>query len=616
MLHRRDLLAGASALAGLAAAGPTAAQRPFALPVGGSEDVAAAHAAGPCSSRSRWTTARRRPPLSALDKGARAPLKHQLDPRTEAEKQHRLARQQDRLQRLGLIDRSKLTAQSQVDYEVVEYTTRQSVEGGTRFAYGSNGGRYVPYVISQLSGAYQDIPDFLDSAHQVHTADDADAYLDRLRAFAVVMDQDAARSRAAATTGVAAPDFALDTALGQMAALRGRPVHEVVLVESLRRKAGAAGLDGDAYGAKAEAIVTGEVHPALDRLVAHTRDLRAHATHEAGVWRLPQGDAYYAAALNAATTTTLSPSEVHRLGLDQVAEITAQLDGILKGQGYTRGTVAERLVKLGDDPAQLYPDTDPGREALLASLNGYVAKMTPLLPRAFDTLPKAPLVIRRVPPFIQDGAANGYYNGASLDGSRPATYYINLKTTHDWPKFGLPTLTWHEGIPGHHLQISTAQESTEIPQIRRRGGFAAYTEGWALYAEQLAGELGVYDDDPLGRAGFLQSFLFRAARLVVDTGMHHERWSREKATDYLVQSTGFPVPRSQREIDRYVVWPGQACSYKIGHTTWIRLREKAKARLGSRFDIKDFHGVLRQGAMPLTVLERVVDARTEARLRA
>ena len=255
-------------------------------------------------------------------------------------------------------------------------------------------------------------------------------------------------------------------------------------------------------------------------------------------------------------------------------------------------------------------------DQLLAALNGYVAKMTPLLPRAFDTLPKAPLTIRRVPPFIQDGAPNGYYNGASLDGSRPAIYYINLKTTHDWPKFGLPTLTWHEGIPGHHLQISTAQESTEIPQIRRRGGFAAYTEGWALYAEQLAGELGVYDDDPLGRAGFLQSFLFRAARLVVDTGMHHERWSREKATDYLVQATGYPVPRSQREIDRYVVWPGQACSYKIGHTTWVRLREKAKARLGARFDLKDFHGVLRQGAMPLTVLERVVDARTEARLRA
>ena len=188
-----------------------------------------------------------------------------------------------------------------------------------------------------------------------------------------------------------------------------------------------------------------------------------------------------------------------------------------------------------------------------------------------------------MPAFIQDGAPNGYYNGASLDGSRPAIYYINLKTTHDWPKFGLPTLTWHEGVPGHHLQISTAQESTEIPQIRRRGGFAAYSEGWALYAEQLAGELGVYDDDPLGRAGFLQSFLFRAARLVVDTGMHHERWSREKATDYLVQVTGFPVPRSQREIDRYVVWPGQACSYKIGHTTWVRLREKAKARLGARF---------------------------------
>ena len=365
-----------------------------------------------------------------------------------------------------------------------------------------------------------------------------------------------------------------------------------------------------------ETIVASEVHPSFDRLIAATKAARAKAVHDAGCWRLPQGDAFYVGGLNAATTTTLTPDEVHRLGLQQVAEITAELDKILKAQGFTQGTVAQRLVKLGDDPAQLYSNDDAGRDQLLTALNGYVAKMTPLLPRAFDTLPKAPLTIRRVPPFIQDGAANGYYNGASLDGSRPAIYYINLKTTHDWPKFGLPTLTWHEGIPGHHLQISTAQESTEIPQIRRRGGFAAYTEGWALYAEQLAGELGVYDGDPLGRAGFLQSFLFRAARLVVDTGMHAKRWSREKATQYLVDVTGYPVERSQREIDRYVVWPGQACSYKIGHTMWARLRKRAQDKLGAKFDLKEFHGVLRQGAMPLTVLERLVDTRIAERLKA
>jgi uncharacterized protein (DUF885 family) len=214
-----------------------------------------------------------------------------------------------------------------------------------------------------------------------------------------------------------------------------------------------------------------------------------------------------------------------------------------------------------------------------------------------------------VPPFIQDGAANGYYQRASLDGSRPASYFINLKDTHDWPKFGLPSLTYHEAVPGHHLQISIQQESTSIPMIRRAGSFfSAFSEGWALYAEQLASEMGMYEGDPIGQAGFLQSFLFRAARLATDTGIHFKRWSREQATDYMVSTTGFPRARTQREIERYCVWPGQACSYKVGHTTWARLREQAKAKLGGRFDIKAFHNVaLVNGAVPLTVLETVIN---------
>ena len=549
-----------------------------------------------------------------LDKGARAPLKSRLDDRSLAEKARRLARTKARLARLHAIDRSKLNTASQVDYDVVEYTSQQSVAGGERFPYGSTGGRYSPYVISQLNGAYQDVPDFLDTSHQIRTAADADAYLSRLHAFPRVLDQDLERFAVDRRAGVAAPDFCLDTTVQQLHALRAKPVHDIVLVESLRRRASSAGLDGDAYGARAEATVTEEVFPALDRQIAAVRAARAHATHEAGCWRLPDGDAFYAAALQAATTTTLTPDEVHRLGLAQVAEITGRLDTILKSQGYNKGTVAERLTVLGDDPRQLFPDTDEGRGALLESLNGYVKEMYALLPQAFDHTPKAELTIKRVPSFIQDGAPNGYYNGASLDGSRPAIYYINLKTTHDWPKFGLPTLTWHEGVPGHHLQISTAQESTGIPQIRRRGGFAAYTEGWALYAEQLAGELGVYKGQPLGEAGFLQSFLFRAARLVVDTGMHAKHWSREKATNYLVSATGFPRARTQREIDRYVVWPGQACSYKVGHTTWARLRAKQQAALGAKFDLKAFHAILHSGAVPLTILERLVDAQTAARL--
>ncbi|HEX8841771.1 MAG TPA: DUF885 domain-containing protein, partial [Sphingomicrobium sp.] len=234
------------------------------------------------------------------------------------------------------------------------------------------------------------------------------------------------------------------------------------------------------------------------------------------------------------------------------------------------------------------------------------------LPNAFATLPNQPLEIRRVPPEIQDGASNGYYRRAALDGSRPAIYFINLKDMGDWPKYTLPTLSYHEGVPGHHLQISIAQQSKDIPTIRKLGFFSAYSEGWALYAEQLASELGVYDKDPLGKAGFLQSFLFRAARLVVDTGLHTKRWSRDQATDYMVATTGFARPRSQREVERYCTMIGQACSYKVGHTAWTRARAEAQKTLGAKFDIKQFHEILREGAMPLSILERRIRERTAA----
>ncbi len=308
----------------------------------------------------------------------------------------------------------------------------------------------------------------------------------------------------------------------------------------------------------------------------------------------------------------MTPGEVHKLGLEQVAEYTAKLDALLKTAGFTKGTVGERLAALNADPAQLYADTDAGRAELLASLNANVKEMMGLLPKAFATIPDQPLEIRRVPVEIQDGAPNGYYNTASLDGSRPAIYWINLKSTHDWPKYSLPSLTYHEGVPGHHLQLSLTQKSADIPMLRKISFYNSYIEGWALYAEQLSDEIGGYDG--IERAGYLQSFLFRATRLVVDTGLNAKGWSREKAVDYMVATTGFPRPRVQREIERYCCSIGQACSYKIGHLAWLRAREKAKAILGDKFDIKQFHEVLKDGAMPLTILERRVEARARERL--
>jgi uncharacterized protein (DUF885 family) len=543
-----------------------------------------------------------------LDKGARAPLKSQLTRRSAEERARRLGRERERLAQLKTIDRSKLKPSSQVDYDVVSYQLSNAIDGQTRFPYGEAGGRFSPYVISQLNGAYQQVPDFLDGQHKVETKADADAWLARLDAFSVVMDDDLARAKADSARGVVPPDFVCDLAIGQMKALRDKPAAETVLVTSLVKKAKAAGVEGD-WAGQATAVVEKRVFPALDRQIAEMQALRARATSDAGAWKLPDGEAYYAAGLHAATTTNLSPAEVHQMGLDQVADITSRLDVILKGQGLTQGTVADRLTALGNDPKYLYPNTDEGRAALIDQLNKQIDAIYPKLPEMFATLPKAKVVVKRVPPFIQDGAANGYYQRAALDGSRPASYFINLKDTHDWPKFGLATLTYHEAVPGHHLQISIQQESTSIPLIRRAGSFfSAFSEGWALYAEQLASEMDMYEGDPIGQAGFLQSFLFRAARLATDTGIHFKRWSREQATDYMVSATGFPRSRTQREIERYCVWPGQACSYKVGHTQWARLRDQAKAKLGPKFDIKAFHEVaLVNGAVPLTVLQTVIE---------
>ncbi|MDX3900949.1 MAG: DUF885 family protein [Sphingobium sp.] len=542
-----------------------------------------------------------------LDTGERAALRGRLSDVSAAGVARDLARSKAQAAQLKSIDRAQLSPAARIDYDVVGYQLSRAI-GGERFGYGETAGRYAPYVISQLTGSYRELPDFLDSQHRVKDAADADAYLSRLQAFPKALDDEAARQRADAAKGVFAPDYILDTTLKLLAALRDQPAAQTVPVASFAKKLTAANLPPE-RATQAERIMSDAVFPALDRQRALVRELRAKASHDAGVWRLPDGEAFYAAAAEAATTTKLTGDEIHKLGLEQVAEIGARIDTILKGQGMTQGTVGDRLVALNQRPDQLFPNTDPGREALLAQLNVQIRAMQARLGEAFNTLPKAPVEVRRVPPSIQAGAPGGYYQNASLDGSRPAIYFINLRDTFDRPKFGLATLTHHEAVPGHHLQVSVALESDAIPLIRRRGGYSGYSEGWALYAEQLADEMGMFKGDPLGRVGYLQSLLFRATRLVVDSGMHAKRWSREKATDYLIATTGIARGRSQGEIDRYTVWPGQACSYKIGHTVWNELREEVKAAQGARFDLKAFHDVLSLGAMPLDILKKTVRER-------
>jgi uncharacterized protein (DUF885 family) len=543
-----------------------------------------------------------------LDIGANAGLKARLSDYTPAGRDAMFARSKARLARLKAIDRAKLSAASQVDYDVVAYTYDVSVKGGERFRFGEGPSAsfgyapYSPYIVSQLTGPYQAIPDFLDARHTVATAADADAYLSRLALFAGALDATTATLKAEAAKGILAPDFLLEQTSGQL----GRLEASDALATGLGRKAAAAGLSGD-WQARAADILAKQVKPAVARQKAAVDALRKTAKPDAGIWKIPDGAAFYAGAVAFQTTTDLKPDEIHALGLRQVRELQDRIDGLLRKEGLTSGSVPERLVALNNRPDQLFANTDAGRAEILAYLNMRVKDVETRLPRVFATIPNAPMEIVRVPPAIEDGAANGYAQTASLDGKRPGRFYINLKDTAEWPKYSLPSLAFHEAYPGHLWQGAISQQSTEIPMLRRQGGgFAAYGEGWGLYAEQLGDELGCYDDDPLGRIGYLQSLLFRAVRLVVDTGLHAKRWTREQATDYMVAQTGRPRGGMQREVDRYCVWPGQATSYKVGHNEWVRLREDARARLGERFDIKRFHEILKRGRMPLVVLERVV----------
>ncbi|HEY2179544.1 MAG TPA: DUF885 family protein [Caulobacteraceae bacterium] len=540
-----------------------------------------------------------------FDKGPNADLKSRLRDESLAGRAADKALNADQRRRLASIDRARLSPDAKVNYDTVAYT-RASAAALMDFDYGGGGFGAAPYVISQLTGAYQSTPEFLNTKHRIVDAADADAYLARLEGFAVQLDQDSDRLAHDAALGVTPPDFLLDVALAQMAASR-KPAAESVLVTSISRRAAEKGLS-DRYGAEAARIYADKIVPAMDRQIARTRAVRAHAVHDAGVWRLPQGEAFYAAGLHASTTTTLNPAEVHKLGLDQAAEISARMDGLLKARGLTQGTVGQRIAALYKDPASFFPNTDAGKAEAIAYCNGRLAAIRPRLPTRFRRLPPYQFEVRRVPKEIEAGASSAYSEGPAIDGSRPGLVYINLRDTAEWPRWSLPSVIFHEGLPGHQLEGGLALSNKSLPLIRKTIGFSGYAEGWALYAEQLADEMGMYDDDPLGRIGYLKFQLFRAGRCVVDTGLHHMRWSREKAIAYFEDLDADAPGFATREVERYCAMPGQACSYKIGHTVWVKARERAKAALGARFDIKDFHEAgLDCGRVPLDILDGVID---------
>lgn len=534
-----------------------------------------------------------------LDKGGRAGAKSQLDDNSKSAMMKRLAATQAAIKELEGYKTASLSDSQRLNLDVILYALDQQTVAPAKFGLNS---AVRPYRIFQQGGSYFSTPDFLNTAHTINATADCDAYVARLEAFARNLRTDTALQRDDAARGYLAPGWSLDLTLGQMKKLRGQPAADSSMVQSLVKRAAAKGLSGD-WQSQAAAVVEKSIYPALDEQIAAIEALRGKTAAGDGIWRTPRGDEIYAAALKSATTTDLTADQIHAMGLEQVADLSAQLDVILKGAGRTAGSIGERLSALNVDPTQLYPDSVEGRTALLAQLNRDVDAMKAKLPNAFTTIPDTALEIRAVPVEIQDGASNGYYNRAALDGSRPAIYFINLKDVGDWPKYGLPSLTYHEGVPGHHLQISTAQNAGDVPMLRKTAFMSAYTEGWALYAEQLADELGGYATQ-IDRAGYLQSFLFRAARLVVDTGIHAKKWDVKQATDYMVEKTGFARPRCQREVERYCTQPGQATSYKVGHGVWSKARQDAQASLGKDFDIKQFHAILEEGAMPLSMLEK------------
>lgn len=595
MIDRRRLMLSTAGL-GLTAALPAIAQTPV-----GSED-ARLHTL----LLAQFEDGLDRSPESAtslgLDVGPRAAQRGQLADRSVAAFQAEVPRNRERLAQLQAINADALSADGRLSYDIALFQ-RELAVGYARFPWHTpDGWRQTPYGVSQLGGAYATVPDFLDSTHPIETLDDVEAFLNRLDAFPAALDQDTERMLANAEMGVIAPDFVLDKTRLQLTALRDQPGEQQAMIQSLVRRSAEKGLPN--FGPGAARIFDGRVRDALARQIAAVETLRARSSHQAGVLRVPDGEAYYAHNLRNFTTTDYSPADIHRIGLEQVADLQNQIDVLLKGEGYTQGTVAERLAGLRSEPRFRFANTDAGREELLAFVNAEMATIRARMPEVFPRIPRNDFLVRRVPPAIEAGAPGGYAQGGSLDGTRPGIYYINLRDTAEWPRWTLKTLTYHEAAPGHLFQGALAREAGELPIYRRVGGFSAYGEGWGLYSERLADELGVYEGDPFGRIGYLESFLFRACRLVVDTGLHAQDWSRERAIQYFTENVGDP---NEAEVERYCVAPGQACSYKIGETFITALRASLKDRPG--FDLKRFHAaVIDGGNIPLTILERRVRA--------
>ncbi len=521
-------------------------------------------------------------------------LDRQLTPNTPEHRAARVARARAALEALAGFDRAKLDTAQRVSAAMLEWHLADTVAGEEFEDF--------RFPFQQFSGLHVRVVNFLSQTHPIRNRRDVENYLARLGQVAGKLDEGIAQAAERAGRGFLMPRFIYASALGQLERFLSSAPRDNVLVASLAERmeklADLSAAERAAFREQAEMLVVDSIQPAFRRMQALLTEQMARSTDDAGVWRLPGGDRAYAQALRRSTTTALTPGEIHELGLKEVARIEGEMDGLLRQLGYTEGPVNLRYAKLNAD-SQPPAEPDP-RPALLARYEEILADAVKRADLIFDLRPKAPCVVKREPPFTERTAA-AHYTGPAADGTRPGIFWAPLPGPF-FPVIGMKTLTYHEAIPGHHFQVALQGEMQELPRFRRDrvfGFISAYGEGWALYAEQLAAENNWYEGDIPGRLGQLQAELFRARRLVVDTGLHAKKWTRQQAIDYGIGAS---------EVERYIVWPGQACSYKVGQLRILALRAKAREALGPKFDLKQFHNVvLRTGSVPLDVLERVID---------
>lgn len=522
------------------------------------------------------------------------------DEQAEAE----LARARRHLEELKQFDPEQLSPDTRLSWRLMRRELEDTIEG--------HKWRHHGYPLNQMYGWQSRIPTFLINVHRVDSVEHAEAYIDRLRGVGTLADQLIAQIDERADQDIIAPDFVWDYVISDARnVIRGAPFEDgepSPLLTDIRDKFGALEIpeaERDALIGRAEEALVEVVEPAYRRLITRSEEMGEIATSQAGAWKLPDGEAYYAWRLRQMTTTDLGAEEIHRLGLENVERIHGQLRDIMEEVGF-EGTLQEFFEHTRTDDRFYLPDTEEGRQTYLEDARAYIAGMRETLPEVFGRLPEAELVVKAVEPFRERSAGKAFYQRPAPDGSRPGIFYANLHRMQDMPTYQLESLVYHEGIPGHHMQISIAQELEDLPRFRKFGGETAYIEGWGLYSERLPKELGFYED-PYSDFGRLAAELWRACRLVVDTGIHEKRWTREQAIDYLLENTPNPEGDAIKSIERYIVMPGQATAYMVGMLKILEIRETARETLGEAFDLRAFHdAVLENGALPLDVLEMTV----------